>query len=708
MIYKRYSLFCFLLLAATILPIVNVRGFSLMSSVMAQTVGTKKAEVDKFLRQGNQSLLKVEKIIIIGQTTENQDVEAERLYQESGKQFYLGKTQEALEMLQKALVLYRKIGNRNREGETLNNIGFVYGSISQYQKALQFYRQALDISRELSDRLQETTSLNNLGFAYGNLGQYREALKFFQQALAISSEISDRNGEGIAFSNIGSTYNYLGQYQAAREFLQKALNIRRELGDKLGESITLTNLGLLSENLGDYKRALQFYQKALTLSREIDDKSIETTTLNNIGNIYSEIGLNQEALKSYQQALAICGDIGNSCSVKGATLTNIGLYYNNQGQYQEALKFYQQSLDVRRKNGDKRGEGITLNNIGVVYRKLNQYQKALEFHQQALAIRREIGDRAGEASSLNNLGIVYRDTNQPSEAIKNLEASLKIILEMRGGLSRDDRKKFLATNETTVITLAEVLIQQNQPQKAFEWASRVTTFDLAEYNRLIGFKVANPETQKEIDQWNELNISLTSLLSQQEENIRQGKYSIELAKQINEIQAQANTKAETIAQTYPEVAELFETKPTDIAQLQNNIAPDTLVIQPVPLRDKIALFLLTKDKLTVIESNTKADDFNQLVNTYRNQLADHKNADYLVTSSQLYDILIRPIEQQIKSNSPKKLAIIATDQLRYIPFESLYDSKTEQYLLQKYPISYLTRISTSSLATQKRKLIAPL
>ena len=51
-----------------------------------------------------------------------------------------------------------------------------------------------------------------------------------------------------------------------------------------------------------------------------------------------------------------------------------------------------------------------------------------------------------------------------------------------------------------------------------------------------------------------------------------------------------------------------------------------------------------------------------------------------------------------KSTSKKRRSApnryqIATDQLRYIPFESLYDSKTEQYLLQKYLISYLTRIS---------------
>ncbi|OPF14932.1 hypothetical protein B1L04_20290 [Microcystis aeruginosa KW] len=698
---KFYALLTLSLVATVTLPVVNGKLSSLVPAVIAQNTNARKAEADRLNERGIQLLLvevKMKSSVVIAQTIENQAVEAEQLYQESGKQFYLGRTQKALEMLEQALYLYIKIGNRTREGETLTNIGFVYGSISQYRKALEFYQRALVISREVGNRLGESTTLNNIGFAYGNLAQYREALTFFQQALAISREISDRNGEGIAFSNIGLIYNYLGQYQSARESYQKALNIRRELGDKLGEAITLTNLGLLSENLGDYKSALQFYEQALTLSREIDDKSIETTTLNNIGNIYSDIGLNQEALKSYQQVLAICRDIGNSCSMEGTILTNIGLYYDNQGQYQEALKFYQQSLDIRIKSGDKRGKGITLNNIGVVYRKINQYQKALEFHQQALAIRREIGDRAGESASLNNLGIVYRDTNQPSEAIKNLEASLKIILDMRGGLSRDDRKQFLATNEGTVITLAEVLIQQNQPEKAFEWLNLATTADLADYNRLIDAKVADLDAQKALDNWNTDNQQLEGMRRQ-----LQDKYSEELAKDIRQFEEKVYKNAETIGQKYPEIAELFESKPTDIAQLQKNIAPDTLVIQPVLLGNKATLFLITRDKLTVIQSDAKRDELNKLVSEYRTQLADYKNADYLVTGSKLYEILIRSIESQIATSSPKNIAIIASGQLRYIPFETLYDKKNKQVLLEKYPIYYLTRISTSTPPATERK-----
>ncbi|MFO0148282.1 MAG: CHAT domain-containing protein, partial [Microcystis sp.] len=286
------------------------------------------------------------------------------------------------------------------------------------------------------------------------------------------------------------------------------------------------------------------------------------------------------------------------------------------------------------------------------------------------------------------------------KAIDNLEASLNITLKTRSELSRDDRKDFLAANEnqTPVITLAEVLIQQNKHEKAFEWLNLATTADLAEYNRLINAKVADPDAQKALDNWNTDNQQLEGMRRQ-----LQDKYSQELAQQIRQFEEKVYKNAETIGEKYPEIAELFETKPTDIAQLQKNIAPDTLVIQPVLLRDKVALFLVTREKLIVIQSDTKRDELNKLVSEYRTQLADHENIKYSVTDSKLYEILIRPIESQIASSSPKNIAIIASGQLRYIPFETLYDKKNKQVLLEKYPIYYLTRISTSTPPATERK-----
>jgi len=53
------------------------------------------------------------------------------------------------------------------------------------------------------------------------------------------------------------------------------------------------------------------------------------------------------------------------------------------------------------------------------------------------------------------------------------------------------------------------------------------------------------------------------------------------------------------------------------------------------------------------------------------------------------------------------LSIIATGKLRYIPFETLYDQQTGKYLIQKYPINYLTRLSSRSLKSNVETVHEP-
>ena len=486
------------------------------------------------------------------------------------------------------------------------------------------------------------------------------------------------------------------------KYYNQALPILRAVGDRAREAVILNNIGLVYDSIGKPEEALKYYNQALPILRAVGDRRGEATTLNNIGLVYDSIGKPEEALKYYNQALPILLAVGDR-RVEATTLNNIGAVYQGIGKPEEVLKYYNQALPILLAVGDRRVEATTLNNIGFVYSDISKPEEALKFYNQALLISREVGDRPVEATTLNNIGFVYRDTNQPANAITNLEASAEIKLNLRGRLTRENRADFIKANRGTAIGLIDLLIRQNQPEKAYQWANRFTTFDLANYSLLINAKVANPEAQKALDNWNAQNQQLENLYQDLQKNFSEPK-----SKQYRELEQKINQQREPLINQYPELADLLETKPTDIAQLQKSIPPNTILLQPILLTDiknvpnTVALFRLTRDSLSVTQIPLPKD-FNQLVNQYRNQLADHKNADYLVTSSQLYDILIRPIEQQIKSNSPKNLAIIATDQLRYIPFESLYDSKTEQYLLQKYPISYLTRISTANIPNSPSK-----
>jgi CHAT domain-containing protein/uncharacterized protein HemY len=671
----------------------------------------QRKEADRLLQQGVQqyeisqfreALQSWEKALQIYQEIKNRQGEAASLDNLGSAYLSLGQYQEAIDLHKKSLVINREIVNRQGEANSLNNLGNAYSSLGQYQKAIDYHQQSLAITRELDDRSGEAKVLNNLGNAYQSRGEYQKAINYHQQSLDITRELDDRSGEAKALNNLGVDYHLLGQYQKAINYHQQSLEIAEKIGDLKGQANALGNLGNVYQSLGQYQKAIDYHQQSLEIAEKIGDQGSKARSLGNLGNAYQSRGEYQKAIDLYEKSLVITRDIGLR-QEEGSFLNNLGVAHYFLGEYEKAIDYLKQTLDIAKKIGDLKGEADSLGNLGSAYLSLGQYQKAIDYHQENRAIARKIGDLQGEANSLNNLGVAYQKINQPAEAIKNLEESLNIILKIRGDISRENiagqnRKSFLASNEKTVITLATILIQQNQPEKAFQWLNLATTADLADYNRLIDAKVADPDAQKALDNWNTDNQQLEGMRRQ-----LQDKYSEELAKDIRQFEEKVYKNAETIGQKYPEIAELFESKPTDIAQLQKNIAPDTLVIQPVPLRDEVALFLVTREKLIVIQSDAKRNELNKLVSEYRTQLADYQNADYFVTGSKLYEILIRPIESQIATSSRKNIAIIATGQLRYIPFETLYDKKNDQVLLEKYPIYYLTRISTSTPPATERK-----
>ncbi len=617
--------------------------------------------------------------------------------------FNIGQPQKALEFYNSALPIHKEVGNRSGEATTLNNIGLVYISIGQLQKALEFYNSALPIHREVGDRSREATTLNNIGGVYDSIGQPQKALEFFNSALPILREVSNRSGEATTLNNIGGVYNSIGQLQKALEFYNSALPISREVGNRSGEARTLNNIGGVYNSIGQPQKALEFYNSALPVLREVGDRSGEARTLNNIGGIYHSIGQPQKALEFYNSALPISREVGDR-SGEATTLNNIGGVYHNIGQLQKALEFYNSALPISREVGDRSEEATTLNNIGGIYHSIGQPQKALEFYNSALPISREVRDKSGEGVTLSNIGSVYRDTKLPAEAIKNFEQSVEITLQLRGELERSNRQQFLESNRDRGIALIDLLIAQKQPERAYQWVNLTTTAELADYSRLIDAKVANPQAQSAIEQWNQSNRQLEGLRQQ-----LQDKFSPQLSAQVNTLQTQANQQAETISRQFPEVAELFETKLTDIARLRANIPAGTVIIQPVLLTEitgipnTIALFVLTKDKLTVTQQKIDPQAFDELVLQYRREITTGTSKRYRATSVKLYDLLIRPVESQLAAASAKQVSIIATGKLRYIPFETLIDSKTNKYLIEKYPVNNLTRLSGRLLPQNKLK-----
>ena len=543
----------------------------------------------------------------------------------------------------------------------------------------------------------------------GTAKSLQQAIKKAEEALSLYGSLNDKESYSFVLFAIGRVYSDLGENQTALDYYEKVQPLFHQLGERGAEANTLNNIGTIYFDLGQTKKALYYYEKALplhpalnnyqettlnadTLADAVRKRGGKAATLNNIGIVYSDLGEKQKALEYFNQALPILRAVGDR-SGEATNLNNIGFVYSDLGENQKALDYFNQALSIRPAVRDRNGEATTLNNIGYVYFYLGEKQKALDYFNQALTLIKEVGYRSGEATILKNIGILYRDIRRPIEAIKNLEQSVDIILQLRSSLIRENRKPFLESQENKVVALIDLLIDQKQPEKAFTWVNLATVADLADYSRLVNAQVANPEAQAAIKQWNQKNQELENLRKQLSQQ-----FSPELSQQVNTLQEQLNQEAENIRNRFVEVADLFETKPEDILKLQANITPGTTVIQPVILDKNIALFMLTKDKIKVIKVPLDNQKFDSLLTNTYTSLTNRYTTNYLNSLQPLYDLLIRPIETEIAATKPKQISIIATGKLRYIPFEALHDGN--EYLIEKYPISYLTRLSSRSLQTK--------
>ncbi|QMS89612.1 CHAT domain-containing protein [Nostoc edaphicum CCNP1411] len=678
-------------------------------AVWGQTNNSQTQQAQKLLElaieqankgQPQKAIATLEQALLLAQQQKDRKLEAVILAWIGFNYRNIGQPKLALDYYNQSLPITKEVGDRTGEASTLSNIGLVYANIGQPKLALDYYNQSLLIRKQVGDRAGEAKTLNNIGTVYADIGQPKLALDYYNQSLPIRKEVGDRAGEAKTLNNIGFVYADIGEPNKALDYFNQSLPITKEVGDRASEATTLSNIGTVYADIGQPNKALDYHNQSLPITKEVGDRAGEATTLNNIGFVYTNIGQPKLALDYYNQSLLITKEVGDRAG-EATTLNNIGFVYAYIEQPKLALDYYNQSLLIRKQVGDRAGEATTLNNIGTIYAYIEQPKLALDYYNQSLLIRKQVGDRAGEATTLNNIGFVYADIGKPDKAVEHFKQSLTRILEIRANITKDERIKFLQLQQDTRNALINILIKLHQNKDAYEWANFVTTVDLVDYTRLIDAKVKDPASQKAINEWNQLNQQLQLL----RQNLQQ-QFSEPLSGQMRELEAQVFKKSEEISQRFPEVAEIFETTPTDISRLQANIPTGTTLIHPVVLTDTknapntIALFVLTKNSLTVKQVSVPKQFYKLVKQTYE-QLTNRLKYEYLDNLESLYNLLIAPVESEIQATKPQQLGFIASGALRYIPFDTLYDSKNNQFLLEKYPVSYLTRLSTRSFQSPK-------
>ncbi len=622
-----------------------------------------------------------------------------------------GEYLKAIEFYQKSLEISRELKEKESEALNLNNLAAVYSDQGNYSLALPLVEQALAVSIEQKNPISEITYRSNLAHIYTSFGDYPKALATCQQVIALAEKLKTPGSKAVALRMIGNLYNYQGQYTQAIEFLQKALTIDQEIGNPTGVIMAEASLSKIYVKLGQSGKALELGQKALVRSKAIGSGAYEIEALQNLAEIYTDQDDFQAAQASFQKALELAN---KSEAIESKSLILFGMANINlqQNQPKQALDLFQQALSIQQKIGVKRATAQTLNRIGQAQTQLKQ-PEAQNSLQSAIVLAQSIGDIPTQAKALANLADLATQQNQNPLAIVLYKQSVIQYEVIRKGLAplpKDQQESYTKTVSQTYRNLADLLIQQNRLLEAQQVLGLLKLQEIKDYspttrNSLQDNEVKLSEIEQDIAKRYGTLIAFRQKLDQ-----CQGKINNADCEKLDRDRDQqgkafndflASLKSQVNDRCQKDQAENCLAPSNKFTSTANKIItaqPGSIVIMPVVLDNKIWILTISEGGvITRYESNVDRLTLGKKVLELR-QALETPNSDIKAlqpTSKQLYDWLIKPIEPTLKSaKTPPKL-IFALDRVtRYIPMGVLYDG--QQYLTQRYPLSTILSIETTS------------
>jgi CHAT domain-containing protein/predicted negative regulator of RcsB-dependent stress response len=631
----------------------------------------------------------------------------------------------ALSVYEQALTQIRETDDRAGESRILNNIGLAHYNLGNYDQALDAYQQALAIYQQLGDQEGTGITLTNVGAAYLSQGEVDRALAAFQEALTIyqqnetAAPAGSRATVAAILNNMGEAYRSRSQFAAALDQFQQALTIYQELGDDRGTSATLNNIAAVNVALGQYSEALQYYQQALTLAS--GDYAGTATIRTGMGEVYRQLGDYQQALEAYQDALAASRAIQDRAGERAA-LNNIGEVYREFNQPAEALTFYQQALELAKSLNNRAGEGVALSNIGSAYAGQGDQTQAMAAYQQALAIQTEIGDRAGAGVTLNNIGLLLAQ-DQPELAIVFLKESVNLreaIREELAVLPQDQQDSYAQTVEGTYRSLADLLLQADRVLEAQQVLDLLKVQEIDSYLRdvdrpdqapieplpaeaeiLTNFEQVQDQA---VQMGRELarlrNIPAAQRTSEQEQRLAE---LVEQQRLLTQQFTEFTRRPEIVSYT-EQLSRTAQQQNVDLVRLRQisgnlrQLGQNAVLLYPLVLEDRLELVLATADSPPIRRTvPIGREALNARILEFRRALTTPR-ADATASARQLYDLLIRPIENDLAQAGAETILYAPDGQLRYIPLAALNDG--QQWLIERFRVNLITADSLTNLNTR--------
>jgi len=174
----------------------------------------------------------------------------------------------------------------------------------------------------------------------------------------------------------------------------------------------------------------------------------------------------------------------------------------------------------------------------------------------------------------------------------------------------------------------------------------------------------------------------------------------QLRKELDEAQKDYNDYLAKLRKENKEQASLMSVEPLTITQVQERLDPGVTMLEYFVSGNNVWLWVVEKDRVEFASTAIARKDLVANVTELRDTIYQFGEKERFNTLSQeLHKLLIQPALPHIGG---KELIIVPHDVLHYLPFQALLDSDS-RYLIEKYPIYYLSSASLMQFTQEKRR-----
>lgn len=639
----------------------------------------------------------------------------------------LGKYAEAESLFRRSLAIEEQhTGSETPEfAKGLLNLGALLTKLGNFIGAEQLFQRGLAITEKNlgTEHIDVAKFHQNLGALLYMLGNYADAERCFRQCLAIVERQLGAEHLEVAdlLNNLAASYQMLGNYAEAEHLSRRSLEIcEKQLGsDHPDAALARNNLALLFSTIGNYAEAERLSRSSL----EIFEKQLGTEhpyiaeNLDNLASLLSSQGNFLEAGLLHHRSMVI---LEHKLGAEHISLArNISKQANclfKLCNYESALQLYRHSLSIMRKRlgPDNPSVAVVLNSIAILQKTLGNYKEAETHSRRCLATLEQCygPEHPDVAQSLMNLSTIFDETGRTPCAILCAKRAVNIFQKTRQNVSdigndNEHLEMYDVSIESYYEYLASLLIKTGRYGEAEYVMGMLKDKEFDQLRRrdlkldipakTIGFSSVEAQL---IERFNAISAdiyangnkirTLKQIKNRPHEQDQQlAGFEEELYKKCGELSEFIDTLQDALPESFTSSVDIDFYKLIDLADTATN----TVAVFTVTAENNFHTVMVTPNDRKAFSSEHKAEELAKKVLKFRELLKDVESDAYHPLAQELYDIIVRPMEQELNAKGIDTIVWMLNGALRLLPLSALHDG--EKFMLEKFSNVCITTISNN-------------